>query len=178
MNIPWFEQELAHSCGAASIRMALGYFKIKISEKLICKISKLTLEGLSHREMIQAIQQFGLYAFVKRNATLQDLRTSLRAVLPIIVNYNHIPRRFPESGEGGHYAVVKRINNTHIILSDPVEGPEHKITIKEFKDNWFDHEEHSQQWIMMVSTKPIKILVKGKVYKPARNRWLRVKQTL
>lgn len=170
MKYTWHEQELDYSCGPASIRMALAVFGIKKSEQSINRLSKLTKEGLFHIQMITTIRRLGLYCFVKRDTSIRDLKSLLSLGLPIIVNYNMIPRRFPDSGEGGHYVLIKEIKGGKVSICCPVEGPCHIISLKEFHHNWFDWEEASQRWLMMVSKERILTKVKGARYNPLHHK--------
>ena len=166
MKYTWHEQELDYSCGPASIRMALAALGIKRSERSINRLSKLTRDGLWHIQMITTVRKLGLYSFVKRDTSIRDLRSLLSLGLPLIVNYNMIPRRFPDSGEGGHYALIKGIEGSKVRVCCPVEGPCHIISLREFHHNWFDREEASQRWLMVLSREKIPTKVKGARYNP------------
>lgn len=165
-SIYWHEQELDYSCGPASIKMALSCFGVIIPESRICRISKLTKDGLSHQQMLDAVRKLGFYSFVKVDSSIGHLKALSGTGLPVIVNYNHQPRRFPSSGEGGHYAVVTRVTDFHVILADPVEGRAHKLPIGEFDKNWFDREEVNQRWMMAVCDSKIRVAIKGRRSNP------------
>ena len=77
---------------------------------------------------------------VRRNARLQDITALQKAGYRVIVNYTDPIENI------GHFAVVKRIDNTNIHLLDPWQGPNHKMRISSFKKcrkSMFEPDKHS-----------------------------------
>ncbi|MBI5064796.1 C39 family peptidase [Candidatus Woesearchaeota archaeon] len=123
-------QELKDSCGPACLKIILDYYGIKKSEKSLIKLCKTTKEGTSIENLVKAAKKFSLSVFIKKNASIEDLKKHFHQKIPVIVDW------FLE--DDGHYAIVAKIDKRNIYLQDPSMGKIRKISLKKFNRIWFD----------------------------------------
>jgi len=158
LNVPYSKQDTSFSCGAASLQMILRYFGIVKSEKdLADKFHTNSKSGTSHEAIIKAVKDEGLYYYVNNEAELEEISAFINRGLPVVVNFIEL------SQNEGHYAVVISIERGYVILNDPWNGENFRMTAESFIERWTNSKNRSKQWFLAASKENIKF---GKIYRP------------
>lgn len=161
INIPFYKQDTAYTCGPAALQMAfslLGKFK---SEKALAQEAGTNKNGTTHQGMIDTALGEKFYCYVNEGSSLEEVKYFIHCGLPVIVDYTE------PSGEEGHYAVVSGYQDGRIILNDPWNGKDFKLAEKEFITRWHDCHPHNhvcKRWMLVLARKPFDL---GKQYIPA-----------
>ncbi len=128
-----FKQSDDSRCGPTSIKMGLNYYGIEASEDEIAKRANHTYKlGCTNDDAVKAIKSYGIYAEIKQNCTLAQLKRYVNKKIIVIVDW------FYETT--GHYSIVIKIDNKYIHLMDPIDGKPKKLLIPDFMRVWFDWE--------------------------------------
>jgi ABC-type bacteriocin/lantibiotic exporter with double-glycine peptidase domain len=151
MHIHYYKQEEDHTCGAASVRMALSAFGVRRTERILVKQLKTNkIVGTSHKNLIKVASKYKLETIAKKNGTLKELKQLLRQKYVIIICY------FLENERCYHYAIVKKITNTNIYFLDPYNGNNHHYKLGYFKKIWHSHhwyERGDKKWFIALRKK-------------------------
>ena len=133
LRVPLFEQSAHGYCGPACLKMVLGYFGVKKSERELVRLTGATQKsGIGARGLLKAARQLGFRGFAKDSATFGDLRNCvMRRRIPVIVDW------FSE--DDGHYSVVVGIDRERIVLADPENGRRRAMPLSVFRRVWFDY---------------------------------------
>ena len=117
---PFFQQQSASDCGAASLVMVGQYWGKRFSVNRLREISNADRNGASLRGLVLAAECIGF--------TTRPVKTSLDSLakqdLPAIAHWS-----------GKHYIVVYQITRTQVIVCDPAIG-QRTFTHKEFETGW------------------------------------------
>ena len=159
LKFKFFKQDNEYSCGPTCLEMVFSYFGRRISKEKLEKLAKTTKSGTSHVNMIKVAIKEGFYCYIHNNSSINQIKHFIDIKLPVIINY------IEPSSNDGHYAVIVGYNKNSIILDDPWNGKNFKISIKEFNKRWYDyHKKHKySRWILVVSKKKFNL---GKQYAP------------
>jgi ATP-binding cassette subfamily B protein len=160
LNIPFYKQKNLYSCGPACLQMVFKYFKLnKTQEKIAQEAKTNEKSGTSHKNMIKTILKNKFYCYVNNESTLHEVRHFIDLGIPVIVNYVEI------SSNDIHYAVIIGYKKDFLILNDPWNGKNLKLTDNFFKARWFDYYKHHiyEQGIIVISPKKINV---GKLHSP------------
>ncbi len=160
LDVPFFKQDTAYSCGAASVQMMLAYFGIHRSEHaLMDRLHTDRLYGTHHRALLEVFAHEGLYTYVNESALLDELRFFIHErMLPCLVHYIE-----PDADEG-HYAVVVGVDYRHVTLNDPWNGPAFLLTVHEFESRWHNERNEFSHWFLTASKDTFQL---GRQYVPA-----------
>lgn len=114
--------------------MVLAYYGIRVSERRLaalagCKPARHP-EGTSAEGIVRTAGHFGLRSTVCDRASIGDLRQTIKAGHPPIVDWF--------SGDEGHYSVVVDVTPTRIVLRDPERRAPHRLRHADFERVWFD----------------------------------------
>ena len=131
LNITPFRQKPGY-CGPASLKMLLGFFGVKITEKKLVEISGCSkTRGIKAEGLVRAARKLGFHANIKDFSDLKDINEWVnRKKIPVIVDWFAF--------EGGHYSVVSGIDKENIYLADPSLGHCRAMKLTTFKRLWFD----------------------------------------
>ncbi|MBI9087443.1 MAG: C39 family peptidase, partial [Desulfobacterales bacterium] len=131
LNISPFRQKPG-CCGPASLKMVLGFFGIKLTEKKLVEISGCSKSrGIGAEGLVRVAQELGFRAKIKDFSDLKDINEWVnRKKTPVIVDWFAF--------EGGHYSVVSGIDKENIYLEDPSLGHRRAMKLTTFKRLWFD----------------------------------------
>lgn len=111
--------------------MVLAYYGIQASEEELGILAKTTLDrGTTPANLARTARSFGLSGSWKRDATIENLKESVEAGIPVIVDWF--------STDEGHYSVVIGINDTRVTILDPETGKRRSFPIETFLRVWFD----------------------------------------
>lgn len=161
IDIPFYKQDTAYTCGPVALQMAAAFLGKHASERNLARIAHtVAKKGTAHAGMIAAARAEGLYCYVNEGSSLEEITQFLRLGIPVIVDYTE------PSGEEGHYAVVAGRNHGELLLNDPWNGKDFKISEKEFLARW--HDKHPsgfscERWMMALSREAFST---GKQYVP------------
>ncbi|MGD1805607.1 peptidase domain-containing ABC transporter [Dapis sp. BLCC M126] len=117
---PFFAQQSASDCGAASLVMVARYWGKRFSVNRVRDIANVDRNGASLRGLSAAAESIG-FATRPVRASLDQLG---KQKLPAIVHW-----------EGKHYVVVYEVGRKHVVVADPAIG-QRILTHREFKDSW------------------------------------------
>jgi ABC-type bacteriocin/lantibiotic exporter with double-glycine peptidase domain len=160
LKVPFHKQKNVYSCGPACLQMVFQYFKLKKSQKKISQEANTNEKsGTLHKNMVKTILKNKFYCYVNNDSTLHEVRHFIDLGIPVIVNYVEI------SSNDIHYAVIIGYKKDFLILNDPWNGKNLKLTDNFFKARWFDYHKHHiyEQGIIVISPKKINV---GKIHIP------------
>lgn len=130
LNVKPF-QETAGWCGPSSLKMVLGYYGVRKSERALARLSGATrTKGVEASGLAKAARRLGFNAVIKDRATLSDIKKFIEKGIPVIVDWF--------SNDDGHYSVVVGVTPRAIYLQDPEIRGVRKMDITTFKRVWFD----------------------------------------
>lgn len=136
MNVPHYYQETEWTCGPAVMRMILESLGSKKTEKQLIKLMKANkVVGTRNRAFSKIAERYKLNYAVMRNATIDDLKYYYKHGFKIVVCY------YVKKWNFFHFAVVEKMNRTHITFLDPYIGPEHEFKLSTFSKVWVGNEE-------------------------------------
>lgn len=117
---PFFEQQSASDCGAASLVMIARYWGKRISVNRLRELANVNRDGASLKGLITAAENIGLSTRPVK-ATLEGL---VKQTLPVIAHW-----------EGKHFVVIWKITAKQVIIGDPAIG---QLTLSraEFASKW------------------------------------------
>lgn len=117
---PFFQQQSASDCGAASLVMVGQYWGKRFSVNRLREISNADRNGASLRGLVLAAESIGF--------TTRPVKTNLESLakqdLPAIAHW-----------EGKHYVVVYEITSNGVIFGDPAIG-QRTLTQADFETGW------------------------------------------
>jgi len=157
LDIPFYKQDNRYTCGPAVLQMAFAYFGKKLAEGELALRLNVTEDGASHEEMIKLANNEGFFVYADNESTFDEIRYFIGLKKPVIVNF------IEPSNDEGHYAVVKEVTDHSIILNDPWNGENFKMTQKDFENRWSSEDAKNKRWIMALSKEEF---VLGKQFKP------------
>ena len=160
MKIPFYKQITDYYCGPASMQMILEYFGNHMSQEMLAKQLKTQRDdGTDHSDLIRVATENGLYCYVNRESTFNEIIYFLSRDLPVIVNF------MEPTDDDAHYAVVVGWGGNKLILNDPWNGKKFQIHEDWFLKHWYDAENHAKQWIMVLSPEDLCL---GKQFLPKK----------
>lgn len=92
-------------------------------------------DGLSNKQLVEALEELGFACREKSNATWEDLETSVGGPNQVVIV------SWMLDGVIGHFSVVTRATKTHVYLADPSKGKIIKIEKIHFMRLWLDYDE-------------------------------------
>jgi predicted double-glycine peptidase len=132
LNVKPFRQSSGH-CGAACLKIVLGYYGIQKSERELIKlVGSTTASGVSTENMALAIKKYKIHTIIKDNSNLKQIASLLAKQIPIMVDWF--------SDNDGHYSVVVGLDRENIYMQDPELGHLRTMKRKAFMTVWFDFE--------------------------------------
>ncbi|MEK9182294.1 MAG: peptidase C39 family protein [Patescibacteria group bacterium] len=160
LKIPFYKQDTDHTCGPASLQMALSFLGDFKSEKKLSEEAHTNHDvGTKHNAMIETARKEGFYCYVNNDSSLNEISNFLAEGLPVIIHFAE-----PQAEEE-HYAVVVGFEKGEIILNDPWNGKNFKMGKKDFLSRWHGAQGNHQyiKWAMVISDEDFKL---GKQYSP------------
>lgn len=136
MQTLYYKQEEDHTCGAATARMAMNtLLNLEKTELFYADLLNTKKDTGTKREAFVALNQLHprLDCQTGTNATLDTLNILMNDHYIVMVLYMlHVPHEEPV----GHWAVVKNITATTLILQDPWMGPDYALPTTVFLAHW------------------------------------------
>lgn len=165
LNVPFYKQDKTYTCGPVALQMVFSLLgKFKSEAHLAKEAGTNKSDGTSHEGMINTALREKFHCYVNEGSSLDEVKFFINLGFPAIVDYTE------PSGDDGHYAVAFGHEDGHIILNDPWNGKDFKLTDKEFISRWYDHHHNGnrcERWIMVISREGINL---GKQYAPKINK--------
>lgn len=159
IKTPFYRQNDDFTCGPAVMKMVFSFLGKTKKINSLAETLHTTKIGTCHLSLIEEARREGFFCYVNNNSTIHEVRHFINLGLPVVVNYNE------PSTNDGHYAVVVGYDRNKIIMNDPWNGKNFKISENEFILRWHDrfNGHASKKWIMVVSKKDFNL---GKQYLP------------
>ena len=149
-------QEQVGSCGPASAKIILQYFKKNWSERLLRKMCRKKSYGTNIAPLIAGLRRTGAAVSAKSNGTLEDIKKFLKNGLPVMVavwspelgEAHFDPKwslRERKENDCGHYAVVYGLSKHFVFLMDPDyylfehgnKTGRQRMSINKFLEHWY-----------------------------------------
>ena len=136
MKIPYFKQKKDYYCGPAVIQMALASFGIKKSQDILAKELKTKNDniGTKNSSMVKVCKKYIPEVKHREDRSISKMKKYLNKNYLVIVSY------FYEPDKTGHFAIVEKITEKNIYLTDPEDGPNKSLELKHFNKIWYDNE--------------------------------------
>ncbi len=163
LKIPFFKQDTGYTCGPVSLQMAMDFLgKFKGELPLARELHTSEKDGTHHKNMIETSVKEGFYCYANNDSSLEEVERFLKEKLPVIVHFTE------PSEDAGHYSVVAGIEKGNVILNDPWNGRNFKISKKEFMERWHGKEgkKIDKKWILVLSKEDFCL---GKQYLPKQS---------
>lgn len=156
--VPYFPQAKPYSCAAATVRMMLGFFGMDTEEDTLEKELGTTAErGVPNGHIVQFLIKKGLFCYVNRDGTIEEIRQFIERGLPVMVNF------IEPSMNTGHFALVVGIDEASIILHDPWNGEHFTLLISDFEKSWIGGIDKIPRWLLVASREDLHL---GKQFLP------------
>ncbi len=111
--------------------MVLAHIGIIFTQQQLAAEMGTTPEvGTTADAIVALLQLHGLTATRHNNATLADVRLALASGFALV--------GYIEQDGDPHYALVKTITDTAIVLADPLLGDQYTLPLTEFTERWHD----------------------------------------
>jgi ABC-type bacteriocin/lantibiotic exporter with double-glycine peptidase domain len=162
LKVPFYKQKTLYYCGPACLQMIFHFYGVKKKQDVLAREAKTKEKtGTPHKNMVKTILKNKFYCYVNNESTLHEVRHFIDLGIPVIVNYVEI------SSNDIHYAVIVGYKKDFLILNDPWNGKNLRLTDNFFKARWFDYYKHHiyEQGIIAISPKKINI---GKLHIPKK----------
>ena len=140
------EQKLDFTCGPIALLIALRYqYGLKLTQGEIEFITGVTKGGADEYNLIRALDLLGFKFHMSSTGTLDELKKCLEnGQAPIV----HLVMQ----DGGGHYMVVKKIDDENIHLADPATGKIVTYGIFFFLGVWKEEEKNTVTHWYLVCT--------------------------
>jgi ABC-type bacteriocin/lantibiotic exporter with double-glycine peptidase domain len=132
-----------YDCGPTSLAMLLDFYGIAhVAEDLDALCETTAKHGTEHSGIVKAAQSLGAGVCVHENAQISDIEEVLEKGHPVLVNY------FNPVTSVGHFAVIKGVDNGHVVMADPKNGDNFKLSLEAFDGLWHNHSKTLWHWMM------------------------------
>jgi predicted double-glycine peptidase len=132
--IPYYKQETDVYCGPAVVQMILASKDVARPQADVAEIMGTTeARGTELSTMQNILAAHGFLTERTNDATLDDIAIALATKHTVIVGYID-----PESNTLAHYAIVRDLTDSSIILIDPLHGENYTLARADFESRWRD----------------------------------------
>jgi predicted double-glycine peptidase len=152
LKVPLFRQSTSYTCGVASLQSILYYFNVYDGREdtLASMCNTTASDGTWPESIVQVAQSFpNITAFMKTGSSLADLKASLAAGNPVILDMQawyegeddtSPPPDWSSDWEDGHYVVLVGMDSDYIYIMDPSTGARYAyVPLEEFQKRWHDY---------------------------------------
>jgi predicted double-glycine peptidase len=143
------EQKTEWSCGPAALKIVLDALGHTVSEDQLIKLTGATPEaGTRHEGMVAAAEALGYKVHQSEETPDEDLAKFLASDIPVVIDY--------QGSNGGHYVVLKAIENGRVRMQDPRRhgARDHTLDINLFNARWhsttYGDQKFTNRWMMVV----------------------------
>ncbi len=145
--IPYFKQENEYYGGPAVVEMILATKDVTRTQSEIADIMGTTQAKGTELSTIQNIlAAHGFLTERTNDATLEEIIEALVVKRMVIVGYID-----PDNNALAHYAIVREITDSSIILIDPLHGENFTLARDDFESRWRDNENNMYGNRMMLT---------------------------
>lgn len=149
--IPYRKQEnVDYYCGPAVVQMILLGHGIERSQDELAKILGTDETGTDADAIKKLLTSLGFVVERKNDATLADIEAALALGASVIVGYIE-----PDENELDHYGIVADLTQDHLVIVDPLLGPELTMTREDFESRWKDDPDNKYGERFMMSILPL-----------------------
>jgi len=140
---PILKQQTEHTCGPAALRMALQRLASEVpSESQLAKELRTTKkDGTSPQALISAARKRGCNVVVRERTKIPELKNLLKQG-PVLVSFQAWPTKpgldLSKTKREGHYAIVDKVTNSSVHLSDPGTNKKRILPLQDFQKRWHD----------------------------------------
>lgn len=129
-------QATGWTCGPASLRAVLAFYGVDATEEEIGEKAATDTNGTNNEGLVAAARAFGFEAEAFEDAEFEQLVDLVgRQGIPVIVGWYTT-----DGGVDGHYSVVKRADDMHVLLMDPQMG-DREMPSEDFRSLWFSFDD-------------------------------------
>ncbi len=162
IKVPYHQQSTQYSCGPASLHMMFLFYGVVVSEEeLAIRLRTNADIGTKHSDLIRVAREEGFYVFENDDSSIVEIGGLLKLHTPVMVHFTEPSENDP------HYAVVVKVDETHVVLNDPWNGEKTILEVGDFLSRWSSEYTHEDNWLMAISQEPFSL---GRQYAPKRNR--------
>lgn len=145
LRFPFFRQSNDWSCGAATLRMALGAFGVQGTEAGFRKMLGTNAKtGTTRAALRRVAHAFGFVTSARHGRSLAELDRRLRAGEAVVVLYKE------READEAHYAVYLGGRGARVLLNDPWHGAKHALPKKEFLKRWRGTASRWKRWALVI----------------------------
>jgi ABC-type bacteriocin/lantibiotic exporter with double-glycine peptidase domain len=137
------------------------YGVTKSEEELATRLRTNEDVGTLHRDMIRVAREEGFYVFENEESSIFEIGALIKMRIPVIVHF------VEPSEDDNHYAVVVKVNDSHLILNDPWNGERVTMEINDFIERWSSERASHEKWVMAISHDQFSL---GRQYAPKRQK--------
>jgi ABC-type bacteriocin/lantibiotic exporter with double-glycine peptidase domain len=141
LKIKLFQQTKGF-CGPSSLRMILGFYGIKKTEKEVAGIIGETREGCSTDKVVSAIKKLGFKVEYKVGSSIAELQKITDKGIPVIIYWTR--------HGGGHFSVVYGVKNNRVYIADPRLKRKTSLDVKTFLPIWDDPDTEDEREMIAV----------------------------
>src|SRR5262249_23825321 len=136
-------QSKKYNCGPTALAMLLDFYEVPhVEEELEALCETSSRHGTHHENIVKAAKSLGAGVCVHQNATIVDIEEVLERGHPVLVNY------FNPLTRVGHFAVIKGVDDGHMVFADPKNGDNYRLSFEEFEKLWHNHDKTLKRWMM------------------------------
>jgi len=158
ISVPFYKQDTGYTCGPTSLQMVFSFFGSFMSEADLADLAETNeIIGTDHHNMIEVARLGGFYCYVNDTSSLLEVESFIDRGFPVIVDF------VEPVTEEAHYAVVVGFSKGSIVLNDPANGKDFKLSEDDFSLRWHDGTTRSVRWMMVLSKSDFEI---GRQYGP------------
>ena len=129
MRFHYISQHDKCDCGPVCLAMVSQYYGLRNPIKKYREFTNTTSDGTSLFGMVSGAKKLGFEAEAL-NGTFSELQEGIIS--------NEVQMPFIAHFREGHYVVVTKINNKHVIYYDPENG-KNKVSLMKFDSDWSGH---------------------------------------
>jgi len=168
-GVPNVYQSTDYSCGAASLQAVLSYWGTNIREGVLMeRLGTSEDNGTDPNDIVRVAKELGLDATMALNLTVEDLASSIRDGVPVIIVAQawteEAGDRFSWADDwlDGHYMVVIGVDDSFVYLEDPaLLGSRGMMAVDELNDRWHDYLGASHDDPRAITLEHMGIIIKG-----------------
>lgn len=135
LNVSFYRQEHAHTCGPACLRMVLAFFGTVLTEDELAQRWGTTLFGTGRIELAQAATALGFSAQLVDHLARADVETYLNQGRPIIAVLDP-SLLYPGVPGFAHGVVIVGLEGDTAIYHDPESGAHLAVRWERFQAAW------------------------------------------
>lgn len=145
LDVPDIRQFNDYSCGSASLLAILSFYDLyeKNEKQLSKELNTNSEDGTSLAKIKEVAKKHGLSCRVKENTDISELKKSIDAGNPVILNFqawsDEKNPKWEKDWKDGHYAILIGMDEETLYMRDPsLYNKIGIVSIDEFMKRWHD----------------------------------------